>query len=1207
MPASPTSGPILSRIAEAASSGGSVARRLEQVLNITREALGAGALCVVARGPAPDRISVWQSAADGFEPDIPLAQNDALAASAQKGITRSGGRFAIPLEAAEGCSAALVGQGVPDGAADSPLLQSAAGVLSLLVQNEQLSHALESSSRLANRRMEEIAAIYEIGQAVDASDPAPVLDLIVAKAAAVMDAQTCSLMLTDERDGALVIAASHGLADDIVKGARIRFGEGIAGRVAATGEPVLIDDVAADPRFGSKVSPRVGVSGSMCVPLRDENGLVRGVLSIRRHAPNPPFSPSDLKLFCVFATHAALALTNAQLYARLQQKIQEMSTISDVLHAINSTLDYELVLQQIVESITGVVGFDRCCLYLLDTRTNEFVAGARKGYRREDVVIDRVRFGEGVIGLAAKERIPIFSRESPTQPGGATCGPVRKDRPKEPAEFLAAPILVRDSCIGVVVVDNCIRGRPIEQKHVDLLATFVSQAGIAVENARLYEAMEQKYAELNALYEHSRAISAAYGVESAAEVLVSTASRALRCDGAGLLLLDNKRGRMKLLGASGGMVRAAAQVDQVACQDRCVNFVRDLRGPLVLEPQDPQRTFGENADLFCALAPAKSNLLVAPLVAEDTTVGLLALFRRRAEAFQGAEVKLISILTSHAATVLRNAMAYEQKMHQRVLELTALYEFSRQISSAASLEDALDSILAMVAGTVDCDESFIYTLDHERGVAVVRASRFRGEPKPTPPEEPLEGSSVISWAIKERKALVSPDISRDPKFAEVAERRPHVRSMMSIPLIVQDEVVGVLSVHSESPNQYSEDEVRVLSIIASQGAAIYKELEALSALTSYTDNILSSIAAGVVTLDSDGVVLTWNRSAERIAGLKAERVVGLDYEDVLAKLPITEPDKQTIREAIEGVFETGRTYQGYKLRFHPRNRTDVFINMSISLLQNSAGEQLGLVLIFEDISREIRMEEEFRRMGELAAVGQLAASIAHELRNPLSSIKGAAQFLQKEYEDHSSIVEFLSIIIEEVNGLNKLTTEFLDFARPVRLELKRVSINAVVQKTLQLMSVHITDNNVVVKELLSSSLPTIEADPQQLEQVLKNIFINALQAMPDGGVLTVETGSAASGGVWVSVTDTGIGIPPDKIDRIFEPFVTTKTKGTGLGLSVVRKIVENHGGTIEVVSEVGKGSTFKIILPKRGAAIDVGQELDRALERRAPGQLRSSP
>ena len=611
-----------------------------------------------------------------------------------------------------------------------------------------------------------------------------------------------------------------------------------------------------------------------------------------------------------------------------------------------------------------------------------------------------------------------------------------------------------------------------------------------------------------------------------------------------------------------------------------------------------------NADLLNALAPNGANLMLAPLVTEDTTIGVLALSRKRSEIFQAAELKLISIVASHAATDLKNAIAYDQKMRQRVLELTAIYEFSKRISSAANLEQALDSILAIVADLVDYDELFIYAIDRDHGIAAVKAARFRGRQHKIPQEEALDGNSVTSWAIKEHKALISPDISHDPRFGDFSVGGRSVRSLMSIPLIVQDDVVGVLSIHSYSPNQYSEDDVRVLSIIASQGAAIYKELEALTALTSYTDNILSSIAAGVVTLSSDGVMLTWNTAAEHIIGLRAGSIEGKTYEQILSLLKIAEADKESLRKAIHSVLDTGVTYQGYKLCFHPEKNDEIYMNMSISQLLNSAGEQLGLVLIFEDVTREIKMENEFRRMGELAAIGQLAASIAHELRNPLSSIKGAAQFLQKEYEDHGAIVEFLGIIVDEVNGLNKLTTEFLDFARPMQFELKTTSVNTVVDKTLQLMSVHITDNNVVVKENLDKTVPCIRADERQLQQVLKNIIINALQAMPEGGVLTIETGRALAGGAYFSVTDTGIGIPKEKIDRIFQPFVTTKTKGTGLGLSVVQKIIENHGGRIEVASEVGKGTTFKVLLPHNGATTTIPREIDQTMERRISGELK---
>jgi len=1197
MPLSSSNVSALQRIAELAGSPEPADERLRQVLAAAREALGLSALCAVVTGGAPGDVKSWHST-NGGKPmspsEIKAAAKEALS-SGTKPIL-SDDRVFVPMPRINGYRGALVGRGGDSAEAEVALLQVVSTYASMLVENTGLADALDGSNKLARRRMEEIAAIYEIGRAIDAHESTRLLNLIVAKAAAVMDGQACSLMLRNAHDGALVIVASYGLADDIVKGARIAVGEGIAGKVAATGEPMLILDVGSDPRFRECVVPRSGVCASMCVPLRGQDGGVIGVLSIRRHVPKPPFDSDDLKLFGVFATHASLAIANTDLYAQLHQKIQEMSTISDVLRAINSTLDIEEVLDQILDSITAVVGFDRCSVYLLDARTSEFVLQAQRGYERLEQVPSRISVDEGVVGLAARERIPIFSKQAPTEFGDASLE----------GEYLVAPVVVRDESIGVVVVDNCLQGRPVEPASVDLLATFVSQAGIAVENARLYEAMEEKYAELNVLYEQSKSISATGGLDNASEMLVTTASRIVKCDGAGLLLLDTKRGKLKLQTSTAAMSRATDEIMSAVRNDECVEFVRNKRNPAALAPDSPERASGPVAEMLNALAPADGNLMLVPLIAEDMSIGALVLGRSRAEAFLPGEFKLVSIVASHAATVLKNAAAYEQKMQQRVLELTALYEFSKRISSAANLEQALDSILAIVADLVDYDESFIYAVDHETGTASVRASRFRGKPEPIRQQETLDGSSVMSWAIKERMALVSPDVRQDPRFEDFNTGDRPVRSLMAIPLIVQDEVVGVLNVCSYTPNLYTEDNVRVLSITASQGAAIYKELEALSALTSYTDNILSSIAAGVVTLDSDGFVLTWNAAAERIVRLRANRIEGLHYERVLERLKIAEPDKNTLRNAVKSVTETGETYQAYKLVFHREGRDEAYINLSISQLLNSAGEQLGLVLIFEDITREIKMENEFRRMGELAAIGQLAASIAHELRNPLSSIKGAAQFLQKEYEDHGPIAEFLGIIIDEVNGLNKLTTEFLDFARPMQLELKPTSINNVVDKTLQLMSVHITDNNVVVREDLDHAVPDIQADEGQLEQVLRNIFINSLQAMPGGGVLSVSTGRGPSGSVCMSVTDTGSGIAKDNLDRIFQPFVTTKTKGTGLGLSVVQKIVENHGGRIEVTSEVGKGATFTVFLPQSGIPASMTSEVDQTLERRVSGELRGN-
>lgn len=1027
----------------------------------------------------------------------------------------------------------------------------------------------------------EIAALHEIGQAISELDTDRLLLLITEKAAAVMDAQACSLLLRDFDSNTLTIEASWGLTDDIIKGTRIAIGEGIAGTVARTGEAMLLVDVGTDPRLSKgSVKPREGISSSICAPLKDELGRSMGVLNIRRHVPAPPFTDEDVKLFCVFASQAALAISNAKLYTSLSQRIAEMSTVSNLLRTINSTLALDNVLEQIADSIIHVVGFDRCCLYLLDPRADEFVAGIQRGYADGELP-NRVELGQGTIGLAAKEFISIFERGS-DEPAG-------DDKPSSQAAFLATPIVVRDSCIGVVVVDNCITGRAMQTPEVDLLSTFVSQAGIAIENARLYEAMEEKYAELNVLFEHSKTITSAYGLENVAHISTAVARRAVACDGCLLMLLSEKRGAIALQASAGIPQDVIDSIHEVLQDDGAVEFVREIRSASVFSSERIS-DFGRTAsDIASKLIGRFGSALLIPLLAEDITVGAFVLVRRDRQEFTTGDIKLLSIIAAQAAVVLKNALRYEQRMKRQVLDLSTLYEFSQRISSSASLEEALDAILGMVSDLVDCDNLIMYAIDHDRQLMVAAAAR-PGSARQIP-SQPLDGNSVMSWTVREQKAVVSPDISSDSRFDEVAFCANNIKSMMSIPLIVQDEAVGVLCVCSESPNLYSEDDVRMLSIIASQSAAIYKELEALATLTSYTDNILSSIAAGVVTLDSDGVVLTWNRAAESIVNRKAVEVVGLGYSEVIDNLKIAEADKTATLQIIEKVRTTGKVYQGYKLCYHPLERDSMYLNISASILWNNNGDPIGQVIIFEDITKEMKMEDEFRRMGELAAVGQLAASIAHELRNPLSSIKGAAQFLQKEYENEGAIVEFLDIIVEEVNGLSKLTTEFLEFARPMEFEIGPVDLNEIVRKTLQLMSVHLSESGVVVLDHLAEDMPTIQADGKQIEQVLRNIILNGLQAMPDGGTLSIQTKSSAQSAELI-ISDTGLGIQEDKLARIFVPFFTTKTKGTGLGLSVVQKIVDNHGGRIDVSSIVGQGTTFKIIFPLKGIVRSLPSEAD---------------
>jgi two-component system, NtrC family, sensor histidine kinase HydH len=313
----------------------------------------------------------------------------------------------------------------------------------------------------------------------------------------------------------------------------------------------------------------------------------------------------------------------------------------------------------------------------------------------------------------------------------------------------------------------------------------------------------------------------------------------------------------------------------------------------------------------------------------------------------------------------------------------------------------------------------------------------------------------------------------------------------------------------------------------------------------------------------------------------------LDYAELMGRCALPGPEAEHLCSLMTQVLRTGEAHLGYKTELHPRGEP-VYLNLLMSPLVDRQGQCHGVVQICEDVTRSIRMEAEMARIRRLADIGQLAAKMAHEVRNPLSSIKGAAQLMRNEYEDVTPLREFLDIIVDEVNSLSRTTSDLLDFARPMRLDVRTSNVNELTERTLRLLSGDLRGHGIVTEFQPQPDLPAILADPKQLEQVMRNLILNAAQAMPNGGTLCVTTqDSGDSRTVILRFSDTGVGIAPEQLEAIFQPFYTTKTKGSGLGLCIVQKIVENHGGTVDVSSSPGEGSCFTVTLPTRPSVPDV--------------------
>ncbi|MDQ0286670.1 PAS domain S-box-containing protein [Desulfofundulus luciae] len=342
-----------------------------------------------------------------------------------------------------------------------------------------------------------------------------------------------------------------------------------------------------------------------------------------------------------------------------------------------------------------------------------------------------------------------------------------------------------------------------------------------------------------------------------------------------------------------------------------------------------------------------------------------------------------------------------------------------------------------------------------------------------------------------------------------------------------------------------------------------------------SDTILERMVGGVIVVDATGRVIMFNRTAEQIFGVAASSAIG---RNIWEYFPVDRNNLVTMQ-----TLEKGEALGPLEVQYKC-NGKDFYLLVSSDVLRDKHGRVSGAVTVFSDIT-ELRHQRELQHNQEkLVVVGQMAAGMAHELRNPLTSIKGFAQLLSERVEDAKN-KEYLDVIIQEVDRTNEIISNFLVLARPHSTHGENVDLNRLINELLPLVESQCLLTQVELVLDLAPELPSINAQPDQLKQVLLNLIHNALQAMEEQPVKRLTLISrwlAESDEILLVVRDTGHGMSGEILSRLSTPFFTTKNAGTGLGLTISYRIIENHGGRIEVNSEEGAGSEFRIYLPVQG-------------------------
>jgi len=557
-------------------------------------------------------------------------------------------------------------------------------------------------------------------------------------------------------------------------------------------------------------------------------------------------------------------------------------------------------------------------------------------------------------------------------------------------------------------------------------------------------------------------------------------------------------------------------------------------------------------------------------------------------------------------------------------EINALLEISKAIASGLYLEDVLRLIVTVTANVMDSKICSLWILDERDQRLKLKATQSMSEAYLKERSLAL-GEGVVGYVALHNKPMAIPNVLQEPLFKEkeLAQREGLV-SMLSVPMCIKGKVIGVINCYTSSPRKFSKSEEEMLLTVANQAAICIENSGLLETLD--IDEILRLVLEGVIKnigFDRARLYLINEKrnvlECKMAVGVDVEKIKGIELplnpemsvvsRSVLEKMPYVIPDAMSdprvnpvlkkkfnlhslvvipllAKERALGAIAADHLEPGKRLTQETLDAVMIFAQQAGLAIQNAFMYQ-ELKNFSQKMEERIqktmtdlrKAEAQLIRSEKLASLGQLAAGIAHEIRNPLTSINILIHSLREKLPPHNSQRQDLQVIEEEIHRINEIVDQFLRFAKPAPPSFEKTDVLAIIDEILQLLRPQIEKQEIIVSKEFQV-LPFVLIDREQIKQALLNLLLNAIQAMPTGGQL-ILTGQNSKEGQWIelSVKDTGVGISEEDIQKLFDPFFSTKEGGIGLGLSITHRIIDQHHGKIEVESSPNEGTLFKVYLP----------------------------
>jgi PAS domain S-box-containing protein len=780
---------------------------------------------------------------------------------------------------------------------------------------------------------------------------------------------------------------------------------------------------------------------------------------------------------------------------------------------------------------------------------------------------------------------------------------------------LVMPLVAARALVGVLQLAETQTHRRFTPGEIELAQTLANQAAVAVQNARLFTEVQLRNVELSqrnermaSLNQLSTSLNASLDLNALLREAAEQLTEMFGVAHSSIILVDDAmqtgvvEDEYPPLGALG--LRLTLSTDALAHQvlARRVVIVNDV-------PSDERISDHFRAKLTMM---GIHSMLLAPFVSQGRAFGAFSLDSVTPREFTTQDIELCQTLAAQIASVITNARFardLETRVHQRTKEVETerervqtLLQITTELSSSLDLDLVLTRALKLVTEAVGATQGSVFLIDPESDRLVYRAQL--GSPKVLPPggeTAPFKRhEGLVGWIIKNRQPVVIENLETDKRWKQIPDQNVRHKSALAVPLMANEEVMGAMLLFSPMYNAFDEDQLRLVEAAANQvGAAsnnselyrmIRDQAERLGTLlrTQQVDvqknrAILEGIADGVLVTDADGRILLFNPACERILSLERNRVLGRPVTEFLG---IYGAAGSAWLEAVNRWSDNPQSYQPgevFSQRLNLENERIISVLLTPVL---TGDEYLGSVSLIRDITREVEIDR---------LKSDFVTNVSHELRTPITPIKASVDLLLMGATGPTTPMQqnLLNMIKANAERLSHLVNDLLDTARIESGELAVVklpiSINDVVNDVFETVRglMAQTGKQMTLRAEIPSDLPPPLGDPLRVTQVLNNLAENGFNYSDEGATLTIRAQvDEARSEVVIEVSDTGVGIPPDYRNRLFDRFfrgenaLVMATSGTGLGLPIAKQLIEMQGGRIWLVhTEVGQGSTFAVSLP----------------------------